>query len=87
MLSIFNEIEEIVREGNPDNVLVNAPHCLIEVTSDNWNHCYSRKKAAFPVSWLEEKKYWTPVSRIDNAYGDRNLICTCEPLNKYQEKV
>jgi glycine dehydrogenase len=80
MESIFNEINEVAISGNTDNVLQNAPHCLTEVVSDNWNHSYGREKAAFPAPWLLDRKYWPPVSRVDDAYGDRNLICTCWPL-------
>ncbi|MCG8699863.1 MAG: hypothetical protein MI922_17545, partial [Bacteroidales bacterium] len=60
-----------------DNVLKNAPHTQYEATSDSWKYSYSRQKAVFPVKWLEDNKYWPPVSRIDDAYGDRNLICSC----------
>ncbi len=84
MQSIYAEIMEIVESKAEDNVLVNAPHCLREVTSDTWEHSYSRTKAAFPMEWLHERKYWPPVSRIDNAFGDRNLVCTCEPIYSYQ---
>ncbi|MBA7511315.1 Glycine dehydrogenase (decarboxylating) [subsurface metagenome] len=83
MLSIHNEILEISKDQEPDNVLKNAPHCLEEVCNNEWTHKYSRQKAAFPMSWLHYNKYWPPVSRIDDAYGDRNLICTCEPLAYY----
>jgi glycine dehydrogenase len=83
MLSIHSEIEEIAKNKEEDNVLRNSPHTLTEVCSDDWPHKYSREKAAFPVKWLRDKKYWPPVSRIDDAFGDRNLICTCEPLNEY----
>ncbi|MBN1597939.1 MAG: aminomethyl-transferring glycine dehydrogenase [Bacteroidales bacterium] len=81
MLSIYSEIQKLEIEYTEDNVLQNAPHSLAEVTSDNWKHAYTRKEAAFPFDWLNEKKYWTPVSRIDDAFGDRNLICTCMPVN------
>lgn len=82
MLTIYDEIENASKQpGNDDNVLKNAPHCLEEVTSDEWNHSYTRKEAGFPAPWLYERKYWTPVSRVDDAYGDRNLICTCTALN------
>lgn len=80
MLSIHNEIEEIALNGDVDNVLQNAPHSVAEVTSDLWDHNYSRQKAAFPALWLRQNKYWPPVSRIDDAFGDRNLICTCHPF-------
>ncbi len=83
MLAIYNEIQEISETSEPDNVLVNSPHCLDEICSDHWEHKYSREKAAFPMKWLHAKKYWPPVSRIDDAFGDRNLICNCEPLVSY----
>ena len=85
MESIYNEIMELAVSKNPDNVLQNAPHSLTEVISDSWNHSYTREKAALPAPWLFERKYWPPVSRIDDAYGDRNLICTCWPL--YSEEI
>jgi glycine dehydrogenase len=84
MLSIYKEIEEVALTGDEDNVLQNSPHCIAEVTSDLWNHKYSREKAAYPLHWLHRKKYWTPVSRIDDAYGDRNLICSCNSLYKVE---
>jgi len=58
--------------------LVNAPHSEFEVTSDRWNHPYTREKAAYPLKWIRDNKFWTSVGRIDNAYGDRNLVCACE---------
>lgn len=79
---IWNEIKE-VEEGKAskdDNVLKNAPHPEYEVTADEWNHTYPRSKAAFPLEWLHENKFWVNVARVDNAYGDRNLIptlCAC----------
>ncbi len=80
MLSIYGEIEEISTDNNIDNVLQNAPHCIEEATSDTWNHSYSREKAVYPLQWLRHKKFWPPVARIDDAFGDRNFICTCQPL-------
>lgn len=79
MQTIYAEIKEVENGlvDKTDNVLKNAPHTGKGVVSDEWNHTYSRKKAAFPLAWLEENKYWPPVARIDDAYGDRNLICTC----------
>ena len=80
MSAIYEEIMEIA--ANPDdadNVLKNAPHCMEEVIADKWDHPYSRKKAVFPLEWLAGNKYWPPVSRIDDAFGDRNLVCTCSP--------
>lgn len=82
MLTIREEIEEVIqgKADKTDNVLVNAPHPQYEVCSDEWNHAYSRKKAAFPLDWIAENKFWVNVARVDNAYGDRNLIavqCNC----------
>ncbi len=77
LISIYHEMEDIEKTGKDDNPLINAPHTQDEVTADEWQHIYSREKAAFPMSWLRENKYWPPVARIDDAYGDRNLICTC----------
>ena len=79
MLSIRAEIAEI-EEGQADrkdNVLINAPHPEYLLTSDEWTHPYTRSQAAYPAAWLAENKFWIPVARIDNAYGDRNLFCAC----------
>jgi glycine dehydrogenase len=89
MVSIYNEIKEI-EDGiadKEDNVLKNAPHTAADLTSDDWTHPYSRHKAAFPLKWIEENKYWPPVGRIDDAFGDRNLMCTCAPIDEYREKL
>ncbi|MFV0505683.1 MAG: aminomethyl-transferring glycine dehydrogenase [Bacteroidales bacterium] len=77
--TIFNEIKEIENgtADKEDNVLKNAPHTAEAVTADKWTHTYSRRKAAYPLEWLKDNKYWSPISRIDNAYGDRNLVCSC----------
>jgi glycine dehydrogenase len=88
MISIRNEINEIV-EGNADtedNVLKNAPHTMFMVSSNEWKHPYNREKAAFPLAWVEDNKFWPASSRIDDAYGDRNLVCTCEPIEAYVEQ-
>jgi glycine dehydrogenase len=80
MVSIKGEIDEIA-EGKADkaiNVIMKAPHTAQMVTSDDWNFPYSRQKAAFPMSWSANDKYWPTVTRIDDAYGDRNLMCRCE---------
>ena len=76
LLTIREEIREIERgEAEPkDNVLVNAPHPEYEVVADEWNHSYSRCKAAYPTDWVAENKFWIPVSRVDNGFGDRNLV-------------
>jgi glycine dehydrogenase len=88
MLSIRNEIREI-EDGSDrtDNVLKNAPHTAESLISGEWNHSYSREKAAYPLHWLKENKYFTPVSRADNAYGDRNLVCTCPSVEEYEEAI
>jgi glycine dehydrogenase len=87
LLEIRKEIDEIA-EGKYDhdnNVLHNAPHTLDLVTADTWNLPYSREKAAYPLPYLREGfKFWATVSRIDQAFGDRNLVCTCPPLEAYQ---
>jgi len=67
-----------------DNVLKNAPHTTIEIASDNWSHPYSREQAAYPAEWLKESKFWPSVGRVDNAYGDRNLVCACPPIEEYE---
>ena len=84
MLSIRKEIDEAILE-QPDNVLKNAPHTLEMVTNDDWNFPYSRKKAAFPLPFVNENKFWPTVRRTDEAFGDRNLICTCTPIEAYAE--
>ncbi|MCI0449922.1 MAG: aminomethyl-transferring glycine dehydrogenase [Chlorobi bacterium] len=87
MISIRNEIKEI-EEGKADksdNVLKNAPHTAYEIASDDWKHGYSREKAAYPVAGLKDNKFWPPVARVDNAYGDRNFVCACEPVSSYEE--
>ena len=84
--SIYQEIQGIV-EGqfdHEDNPLKNAPHTAEKVITDMWDHKYNRQTAAFPLPWLKENKYWPPVGRIDDAYGDRNLVCTCDPIEHYQ---
>jgi glycine dehydrogenase len=86
MISIRKEIAEV--EGaiadKQDNVLKMAPHTALELTSNEWNHSYSREKAAYPIAGLREGKFWTSVGRVDNAYGDRNLVCTCPPIEQYE---
>jgi glycine dehydrogenase len=83
---IFDEIKE-VETGNADkddNVLKNAPHTAETVSADEWTHNYPRSKAAWPLEWIKENKYWTPVGRVDNAWGDRNLICNCGTPEEYE---
>ena len=86
MIAIREEIRA-VEEGRwdrDDNPLKNAPHTAAMVTADAWTHSYSRETAAYPVASLREAKYWPPVARVDNAYGDRNLVCSCPPLTEYE---
>jgi glycine dehydrogenase len=82
MLSIRREIDEVSPE-NSNNVLKNAPHTLEILTSDIWDFPYTREKAAFPLDFVAENKFWPSVRRVDDAYGDRNLICTCAPIEAY----
>ncbi len=84
MISIWEEINAL-ENTDQDNVLKNAPHTQEAVTSDVWFHQYTRKKAAFPLKYITENKIWPAVSRVDDAYGDRNLHCTCDPIEVYME--
>ena len=65
-----------------DNVLKNAPHTAAAVAASDWTHPYSREQAAFPLPWVRAKKFWPSVGRIDNPYGDRNLFCSCPPIEE-----
>jgi glycine dehydrogenase len=87
--SIWGEIQEIKdgKADREDNVLHNAPHTAAVITGDVWNHKYGRQKAAFPVKWIIENKFWPSVGRIDDGYGDRNLVCTCDPIDSYREST
>ncbi len=87
MIHIRNEISEIENGTSPkdDNVLKNAPHTADSVTSSLWKHSYSREKAAFPVKAAKENKFWPTVARVNNAFGDRNLVCSCLPISEYEE--
>ena len=86
MIAIREEIREIEQHQYPDdnNVLKNAPHTAAVVMSDDWNYPYSRAKAAYPLDYTRDNKFWPSVSRVDNAYGDRNLVCSCLPIEAYQ---
>ena len=88
LLEIRNEIKEVEtgKASKDNNVLKNAPHTASLVMSDNWDRPYSRQKAAYPLPFIKEAKFWPSVSRIDNAYGDRNLMCSCLPLEDYETK-
>ncbi|MEM9649253.1 MAG: aminomethyl-transferring glycine dehydrogenase [Bacteroidota bacterium] len=84
MTSIREEIDE-ASANEPNNVLKNAPHTLAMITSDHWEYPYSRQKAAFPLPYVAENKFWPSIRRTDEAFGDRNLICTCTPIEAYAE--
>jgi glycine dehydrogenase len=87
MIAIRKEIQEIA-DGHfdkADNVIKNAPHTAKLVISDTWNKTYSRQKAAYPLHWVKANKFWPSVARVDNAYGDRNLVCSCLPIEAYME--
>jgi glycine dehydrogenase len=84
MIGIRKEIESATIE-NPNNVLKNAPHTLMMVTADNWIYPYTREQAAFPLDYIAENKFWPTVRRADEAYGDRNLVCSCAPIEAYME--
>jgi glycine dehydrogenase len=87
MIAIRTEIASIGagKLDRADNPLKHAPHTAAEVMADVWTHAYPRAQAAFPLPWVAASKYWPPVKRVDNVYGDRNLICTCAPLEAYAQ--
>ncbi|MFT3785774.1 MAG: hypothetical protein QM770_06355 [Tepidisphaeraceae bacterium] len=86
LISIRQEIAEIEAGtlDRADNMLKHAPHTAASVMSDAWAHKYPRERAAFPLPWVKTHKFWPSVGRIDNAYGDRNLVCACPPMSDYQ---
>ena len=88
MISIHNEIKAIeeARADKADNVLKNAPHTQQVICADEWNHSYTRQDAAFPLAYVMKNKFWPSIARINNTFGDRNLICTCEPVSAYMEE-
>ena len=87
MLSIRKEIEEVQKGAadKADNVLKHSPHTMEVITADKWEHAYSREKAAFPMAGLKAQKFWPSVARVNNTYGDRNVVCTCPPIEAYAE--
>jgi glycine dehydrogenase len=88
MIAIRGEIREIEegRMDKADNPLKHAPHTVDMVCADEWSHGYSREQAAYPIASLRNYKYWSPVGRVDNVYGDTHLICSCPPLASYAEE-
>jgi glycine dehydrogenase len=87
MIAIRGEIAQVERgeRDRDDNVLRNAPHTAATLMADEWHHDYTRREAAYPLESLKDGKYWPPVARVDNAYGDRNLVCSCLPIEAYAE--
>ena len=88
MISIRKEIQEIMdgKADHADNVLKNAPHTAHVATADEWKHTYSRQKAVYPLPYVKESKFWPSIGRVNNAHGDRNLICACPPIEEYTEE-
>jgi glycine dehydrogenase len=86
MIAIHGEIQEVVSGAadRQNNVLKNAPHTARQTTADEWARPYSREKAAYPAQWLRDAKFWPAVARIDNVYGDRNLVCSCPPMEAFE---
>jgi len=89
LLSIREEIRAVENgdADKADNLLKHAPHTQFVICANNWNHKYSRETAAFPLDFVKQNKFWPSISRVNNTYGDRNLICTCEPISAYAKEV
>jgi len=87
LIAIRREIQDVIdgKADPKDNVLKNAPHTVEAVTAEAWTHPYTREQAAYPLPFVRANKFWPPVGRIDNPYGDRNLMCSCPPMEAYQE--
>ena len=85
--SIYKEIMQVQKGeySKEDNLLVNAPHTAADLVSTDWQHSYTREQAVFPLAWVKKNKYWPPINRIDSAWGDRNLLCSCPPPEAYEE--
>ena len=83
------EIQEIIdgKFDKTDNVIKNAPHTCKLVVADDWKKPYSRQKAAYPLKWVVANKFWPSVAKVDSAYGDRNLVCSCAPIESYTEEA
>jgi glycine dehydrogenase len=88
MIAIREEIRAVeIGQSDPvDNPLKNAPHTLDDIVDSHWSHSYSREQAAYPMPSLRQDKYWAPVSRVDNVYGDRHLFCACPGMEVWQEE-
>jgi glycine dehydrogenase len=88
LISIYQEAKEISVgiADSKDNVLKNSPHTAEEALSDKWSHPYTREKAVYPLPYVKINKFWPPVGRINNPYGDKNLVCKCPPIDAYAKK-
>ncbi len=89
LIAIRKEVQEIIdgKADKVDNVLKNAPHTAVEALADDWKHSYSRTKAVYPAPWIKDNKFWVSVGRVDNAFGDRNFVCACPPIESYNEEL
>ena len=89
MIAIREDIRAVEKGDvdRDDNPLKNAPHTAAMVMAENWAHDYTRESAAFPVASLKRDKYWPPVGRVDNAYGDRNIMCSCVPMEAFADNA
>src|SRR5690606_24226521 len=89
MIRIRGEIRDIEegRADRGDNPLKHAPHTAAQVSASEWKHAYSREVAAFPLPSLKQHKYWPPVARVDNVYGDKNVFCSCVPINEFEGEI
>jgi glycine dehydrogenase len=87
LIAIRKEIAAIEngQADKADNPLKNAPHTQAVICANEWQHKYSREEAAFPLAYVKQNKFWASISRVNNTHGDRNLICTCEPVESYME--
>ena len=87
LITIKNEIDKIQsgQFDKIDNPIKNAPHTHVEVAANKWDHKYEREEAAYPTEILKSTKYWPPVARVDNVYGDKNLFCTCPSIDEYKD--
>ena len=86
LVSIKRECEELANgtADSEDSVVKNAPHTCFEATATEWSHKYSREQAVFPLAWIKDNKFWPYVTKVDNGFGDRNLVCACSAFNKWE---
>lgn len=89
LIAIRKEIKSIEEGVQPreNNVLLNAPHPMADLLSNDWDRPYTREQAAYPLPWLRERKFWPSVARLDDSYGDLNLFCTCDPVSKQEGEL